>query len=289
MSFFSRFQPAGTTAITKQDIKVKTVKVPATHPLPILSHPRPSTPRTTSAPASAPSTSSTTKAKFSKPITKNNLLLPPGNSPTNPRGRESKPLNSRDCRSTSRDFTRDFTRDRSLKRKESSSSFQRLDSPSTTTSSLRSVSPSNDSVTSHTHTKKRRLTPSAPHHRNSPIQERLVSSDEDSDVSEDGTVTGSREEKFRREREAKELGLLSRNYLNPKSFKSERMSFVHADQIANLKKEGYRRVFRADSGILEVSLSYPAMPLKERLVSTLIHLEASPRWPYPKCLLHLSR
>lgn len=34
---------------------------------------------------------------------------------------------------------------------------------------------------------------------------------------------------------------MSRNYLNPKSFKSERMSFVHADQIANLKKEGYRR------------------------------------------------
>ncbi|RPB29884.1 hypothetical protein L211DRAFT_48757 [Terfezia boudieri ATCC MYA-4762] len=237
MSFFSRFQPAGTTAITKQDIKVKTVKVPATHPLPILSHPRPSTPRTASAPASCPSTSSTAKAKLSKPITKSNLLSPHGNSPTNPRGRESKPLNSRDRRSTSRDFTRD----RSLKRKESSSSFQRLDSPSTTTSSLRSVSPSNDSVTSHTHTKKRRLTPSAPHHRNSPIQERLVSSDEDSDVSEDGTVIGSREEKLRREREAKELGLLSRNYLNPKSFKSERMSFVHADQIANLKKEGYRR------------------------------------------------
>ncbi|KAF8421061.1 S-adenosyl-L-methionine-dependent methyltransferase [Tirmania nivea] len=58
---------------------------------------------------------------------------------------------------------------------------------------------------------------------------------------------------------------MSRNYLNPKSFKSERMSFVHADQIANLKKEGYRRVFRADSGILEVSLSYPAMPLKESI------------------------
>lgn len=29
--------------------------------------------------------------------------------------------------------------------------------------------------------------------------------------------------------------------MNPKSFRFERMSFVHADQIANIKKEGYRR------------------------------------------------
>ena len=86
------------------------------------------------------------------------------------------------------------------------------------------------------------MTPSAPHHRNSPIQERLVSSDEESGSESDGgTVSASTDEKRRRLEEAKALGLAERIYLNPKSFKSERMSFVHADQIANGKKERYRR------------------------------------------------
>lgn len=235
MSFFSQFHKNGATAIRQQDIKVKTVKVsnnPTITPqaLPIIAQQRPANPRST------PTTPISTfiaipKPKTQPPKIKSGLLSPPGS--TADRGRESKGNHGR---STSRDITRD----RSLKRKESSSSFQRLDSPSTTTSSLRSVSPSNDSVTSHP--KKRRLTPSAPHHRNSPIQERLVSSDEESGSELDGgTVSASTEERRRRLEDAKELGLTDRIYLNPKSFKSERMSFVHADQIANGKKEGYRR------------------------------------------------
>ena len=240
MSFFSKFHKAGTTAITQQDIKVKTVKVANTatvpHPLPIIAHQRPATPRSasstnltqiTTTSTTTSTTTTTIKAKSMK-SKRNNLLSPP---PGSERGRDSK--NGRD-RSAGRG---DITRDRSLKRKESSSSFTRLDSP---TSSLRSVSSSTESVTSHS--KKRRLTPSAPHHRNSPIQEKLVSSDEESDsASDDDARAGSKEERLRKLQEAQELGLTTRVYLNPKSFKPERMSFVHADQIANMKKEGYRR------------------------------------------------
>ncbi|KAF8469229.1 hypothetical protein BDZ91DRAFT_721948 [Kalaharituber pfeilii] len=200
MSFFSRFHKAGTTAITQQDIKVKTVKVPSTpttpHPLPIIAHQRPATPRTPSFNI-APSATTSTKPKSSS---KSGLLSPPA---TGDRGRDSKI--GRD-RSTSR---ADISRDRSLKRKESSSSFQRNDSPSTTTSSLRSVSPSTDSVTSHP--KKRKLTPSATH-RNSPIQEKLFSSDDESESgSDDEASEGSKEEKLRRLREAEELGLTKRD------------------------------------------------------------------------------
>ena len=238
MSFFAKFYKTGTTAIAQQDIKVKTVKVPNTatapHTLPMVGHQRPAPSRSpsstnltqnTTTSTTASTSISTIKAKSTK-SKRTNLVSPP--LPGCERSRDSKNAQGRSAERG------DIS---SVKRKGSSSSFTRLDNR---TSSLRSVSSSTELATSHS--KKRCLTPSAPHHRTSPIQEKLVSSDEESDSPSDYDArAGSTEERLLKLQKAQELGLTTRVYLNPKSFRPDRMSFVHADQIANMDKEGYRR------------------------------------------------
>lgn len=74
------------------------------------------------------------------------------------------------------------------------------------------------------------------------MKEQIYSSDEESEFGSDGESNGaSREDRTRKLREAEELGVTRRVYLNPRSFRPERMLFVHADQIANNKRDGYRR------------------------------------------------